>query len=1380
MPTRRTMQMKTCRLFLIAAVLLFGISAAYAEFVPLRADVQGERPQISILRHDAKQVQIEVRLPGLDLFEGTLEGRNWDRIAIPGGGYHTELGRPEIPHFTRMLAIPERSGVRVELQALEMTTLTDIDLMPVQEYEPEELTQKGKASRIDAVLYDENRLYPEWEAASGTPAIMRGLRVVPIQMNPVRYNPATRELHIVHRFQVTVHFEGTDQRNVPQRPMRPISRSWKKLMDDQVMNLDELDLDEVEMGSYLIICEDDSNLVTNILPRLIDWKRRKGHTVVVETFTPSSSSSTIKNIIQNAYNTWTVPPEYVLLFGDSSGSYSLSGWYPDDIDHPYAQLDGGDILADVAIGRLPAYDDYEATVMVNKVLFYEKMPYTASSDWYHQACLVAGSSSSGSSTVQTNRWIKTRLIWNEYTRIDTFWYWMGGSASTTMTNSINNGITYLNYRGWLGMSGFGTSSINALTNGRKLPFVTTLTCDTGGFSGNSVMEAFVSVGTPTTPKGAIGCVGTATWGTHTRFNNTVDMGIYAGIFDEGITQAGNALNRGKLELYNAYHLNDPGNVESFSKWNALAGDPGLELFTGAIKYLECAIPSTVSWGENSVTLTVNETGVGPLEDAAVCFYMDGDIHDVRMTDAAGQVTMPLDVAGAGNVKVTITKQNFYPIVDSLDVVQADVAVGYFDHSIDDDNTGSSSGDSDGVINPGETVEIPLVFKNYGSSTTATGVSVTVTESDEYATLDDDYETFPNIGAGATANSADDLDLTVSNNCPHGHIVQLALDTQTDQGSWDGLLELEVVSYDMLIRSAYATGGDTLLSPGETSDFVLEIRNIGGKWGPSLSATITSLDTNVTVNDNYAYFGTVAVGATTTCSPNPFNLTAGENAPPGHMADLEVVFASSSGATQTEVISIALGTKSMSDPQGPDEYGYYCFDNTDAFYPKAPAYDWVEIDPAYGGSGTQLPIYDSGENQDASANIPLPFTFRYYGEDVDEITVCSNGWISTWANNSFTDFRNYPIPSPIGPNGMIAAFWDDLITGSGGYVFAKDDANEHRFIIQWSRMRTLGSPQPQETFEIILYDPAYYTIPNGDGEILFQYYSITEVSGYYDDNPYSTVGIESPNQEDGIQVVYWNTYTDPAAAHVQNNRAYLFTTDFEYDPSITPQMIIELTYVSGSPIPLGGGTLYYEIFGENQGPVALNLDGWIDIVYEGGPPRTIIQRALVNYQPGWQINRPDVFFPVPASYAAGNYEMIGRVGIYPDDIWDESSFPWAKSGDNVDKSFVPWVPAGVPDPFEIITKPETEIVIPEEYAVLGNYPNPFNPVTTIRFALPDAGKVSLSIYSVNGSLVATLVDGQRTAGVHDVTFDASDLASGIYFYRLTVGQFVDVGKMILMK
>ncbi len=88
--------------------------------------------------------------------------------------------------------------------------------------------------------------------------------------------------------------------------------------------------------------------------------------------------------------------------------------------------------------------------------------------------------------------------------------------------------------------------------------------------------------------------------------------------------------------------------------------------------------------------------------------------------------------------------------------------------------------------------------------------------------------------------------------------------------------------------------------------------------------------------------------------------------------------------------------------------------------------------------------------------------------------------------------------------------------------------------------------------------------------------------------------------------------------------------------------------------------------------------------------------------------------------------------------------------------------------------------PYAYRLYQNYPNPFNPSTTIRYELRQQGQVSVKVYNVLGELVATLIDGQQTAGPHEVVFDARRLASGVYFYTLRTGGFVKTGKMMLLK
>jgi len=89
-------------------------------------------------------------------------------------------------------------------------------------------------------------------------------------------------------------------------------------------------------------------------------------------------------------------------------------------------------------------------------------------------------------------------------------------------------------------------------------------------------------------------------------------------------------------------------------------------------------------------------------------------------------------------------------------------------------------------------------------------------------------------------------------------------------------------------------------------------------------------------------------------------------------------------------------------------------------------------------------------------------------------------------------------------------------------------------------------------------------------------------------------------------------------------------------------------------------------------------------------------------------------------------------------------------------------------------------LPATYALDQNFPNPFNPSTTIFYQIPTNSRVTLHVYNVLGQRVTTLVDEERSAGFHEATFDASRLASGVYFYRITAGKFVSIKKMLLMK
>jgi len=89
-------------------------------------------------------------------------------------------------------------------------------------------------------------------------------------------------------------------------------------------------------------------------------------------------------------------------------------------------------------------------------------------------------------------------------------------------------------------------------------------------------------------------------------------------------------------------------------------------------------------------------------------------------------------------------------------------------------------------------------------------------------------------------------------------------------------------------------------------------------------------------------------------------------------------------------------------------------------------------------------------------------------------------------------------------------------------------------------------------------------------------------------------------------------------------------------------------------------------------------------------------------------------------------------------------------------------------------------VPAAIGLFQNFPNPFNPSTTIRYGLPSRFHVTLAVFNTLGQQVAVLQNGEQEAGFHEAKFDGSRLSSGVYFYRLQAGTYVETKKLLLTK
>ncbi|MFH1681574.1 MAG: C25 family cysteine peptidase [Candidatus Eisenbacteria bacterium] len=1115
---------------LVLAVGLFASSTLGVAADPVDGPV-GSGPLFDRVSSAGEDLRFVVDIPEIGMNDLDFGVRSFRAIEIPGCGYEGDEGEPAVPIFSRLIAVPEGATVRVRSTRLEEERHENVLLLPVQ---------PGSESEEYAFAYDPDAYAREvaddgLDVIVGEAAMFRDLRVVPLTFRPVRYDPASRTLKVTRRLEVEVTIDGALPSKAAAQA-KPIPPSYDAAYEALVLNYETLfPSRKVAPGAILAIAPNTQAVLDSLQP-WVEWRQRKGWPVtLVTTLETGSSASQIKSYIQGVYNDPSVSLEYVVLVGDAgvipTWNETLSG-YGGTGDLPYTQLAGGDYLPDVHIGRLSYGTMAELSIIVRKIVGYEKDPYMSDTSWFTRGVVVGDSTTSGPSCIETGRNVRNMAFEEGYTEVDTVFQ---PSWVSRMTTALNRGDTFFGYRGYYQMSQWSNANTYALSNGWKLPFVVILTCDTGSFaSGTSRSEGFLragSLGTPIVMKGGIGALGMATLGTHTRYNNCLYYGIFYGMLREDLYTMGAAADRGRLEMYLNYNSVQPNTAHWYCHWMNLMGDPAVDIWTGVPATINAAHPSSIAIGANSIVVTVTEGG-SPVEDALVCAWKGSETYEIGYTGANGVAELPLTNATSGSMLLTVTKHNKKPYLGTV-TVSGNSHVGVVAWTKDDDGSGGSSGNGDGVVNPNETIELAVQLRNF-SGTPAASVTGALTENDPFVAILDGNEDFGTIPAGGTAWCLEDFDISIDPGCPDGHVIQLGLDALSAKETWHSLIELEVVAPAFEARSwTFYNDGGNGPDPGETVQLSVTLQNDGGATATGVVGTLVSLSPQVTVSVASGWFGTIASGSSGNNADDRFALSISSDTYDGYPASFLLLTSFNGGAVDTTSFTFTVGQVSSVDPTGPDAYGYLAFENTDTGYPEAPAYSWIEIDPGQGGGGTQIVLTDTGDERDDAAYVDLPFPFRYYGDDYTQATVCSNGWIAMGLSESVA-YRNWTIPGAGGPDAMIAVFWDDLYLDGSSRVFHKYDAANHLYIVEWKQMRTVYGGYT-ETFQAILHDPAHYPTDTGDGIIVFQYQA---VQNYDPTDGYATVGIENKDQSDGVLITYFNRY-EPGATTLAAGRSIKF-------------------------------------------------------------------------------------------------------------------------------------------------------------------------------------------------------------------------------------------------
>ncbi len=377
------------------------------------------------------------------------------------------------------------------------------------------------------------------------------------------------------------------------------------------------------------------------------------------------------------------------------------------------------------------------------------------------------------------------------------------------------------------------------------------------------------------------------------------------------------------------------------------------------------------------------------------------------------------------------------------------------------------------------------------------------------------------------------------------------------------------------------------------------------------------------------------------------------------------------------------------------------------------------------------------------------------------------------NNCVNCHSSFPLNSGDGSlqiNGLPAGGYQSGNTYNLSVTLA--DPGQVRWGFQLTAIYVSGSNYLQAG-TLVVTDPTHTTLLVGSGSSP-DYLNQTS-SGTYNGTPGPTTwnfSWTAPNTSTGTLTFYASGAACNGTGGTSGD--YCYTTSAALNPAgVVPNVTITLS-PSNPPIqiPGSGGSFNFTIAVANGETSQQVSTIWCNITLPNGNIYgPVLGPLTVTLPPSFSTNRLRTQ-SVPASAPAGNYTYNGFIGADVNTIWDQDSFPFTKLASDGGFSGGEWSNYG--EELNICSS------VPERFAIISAFPNPFNPSTRVQFSLPQASRVELAVFDVQGRRVVDLASGNMTAGNYEVEFDGSQLPSGVYLYRLQAGDYTAGGKMVLMK
>jgi len=365
------------------ALTLLITTSATAGWLPLDGGVSERPPEITIVSETADQLQLSILIPGMTAHDRATPTGAESWLEIPGHGHTMIEGAPAVPVVRLLAEVP--LGASVEAQATAGGSVSYAmgegilrdRLFPMQPPQPKSRPREDLSSFVrDADAYAQSGTYPAGLVEVEEAGIVRGRRLVLVEIHPVAYDAAAGMLTAMEQVDVTLHLPGSDMEATWAAAARGYSAPFEALLEQITVNhRNVMDGDREILPLPLGVLIITPDVFEAQLEPLVEWKKLKGYHPYVATLSETGSTKEqITAYIENAYTNWELPPTWVLLIGDTNLIPCYTGYSCHTASDLYfGAIEGADYFPDIYPGRLPVRDATQLEYAVEKLVDYEKI-----------------------------------------------------------------------------------------------------------------------------------------------------------------------------------------------------------------------------------------------------------------------------------------------------------------------------------------------------------------------------------------------------------------------------------------------------------------------------------------------------------------------------------------------------------------------------------------------------------------------------------------------------------------------------------------------------------------------------------------------------------------------------------------------------------------------------------------------------------------------------------------------------------------------------------------------------------------------------------------------------------------------------------------------